>query len=268
MKLYSVKMRASLKGQHISGAERIVNEAKVKEVASSLVERALKHSRGKPDFINIKVELIKEEIKKIPLLPVFEIKGSYSPLAIIKEIAGLSGVSPELAEKVYKLLLSGPAPDGSVMRGAMVVRIPDGERVEPDKFKGIRATLLDIEERVVDKLKETLKEKYTENFKEALVLTSKILSFSGVLGELCISDDPNYTTGYFSVKGVGYFRIFNIKKKGVSKGGRAIFVSKECKLDEFFSFLTSKPIIADEFFGYSVISTEEIPSLFIRNSPV
>ena len=53
---YSVKMRASSDGRHVSGAEKIVSVSSVSKVASRLVERALSHERGTPDFINVKIE--------------------------------------------------------------------------------------------------------------------------------------------------------------------------------------------------------------------
>ena len=58
--LYSIKMRAAqggdhkLGGQHISGAERILAEENLKKIAEAMIERALLHSRGKADFINLK----------------------------------------------------------------------------------------------------------------------------------------------------------------------------------------------------------------------
>lgn len=55
MSLFSLKMRASEGLSHVSGAERIVEESEVSTVAKAMVERALNHAKGKPDFINVKV---------------------------------------------------------------------------------------------------------------------------------------------------------------------------------------------------------------------
>ena len=55
-RLFSVKMRASRGCEHVSGAERIVTPSATPETASALVRRALGHSKGDPDFINIKIE--------------------------------------------------------------------------------------------------------------------------------------------------------------------------------------------------------------------
>ena len=79
MQRYSIKMRASREEDgrktHISGAEKIVEEEELKDYCSCLLERALKHSKGKPDFINLKIEAIREEeLLFLPALPVTTIE--------------------------------------------------------------------------------------------------------------------------------------------------------------------------------------------------
>ena len=69
--LYSLKMRASQSNNHISGAERILNETELNFNIEALINRAIHHSKGKPDFINLKIESIAEdEIQYIDALPV------------------------------------------------------------------------------------------------------------------------------------------------------------------------------------------------------
>ena len=79
MDYYSLKMRASqhvgegeLKHeQHISGAERIVGRDSVEAVCSAMVRRAMTHSKGDPDFINVKIEKVHEsDIQILKALPV------------------------------------------------------------------------------------------------------------------------------------------------------------------------------------------------------
>ena len=67
--LYSVKMRASSGGKHTSGAERIVPAGCVPRLAAALAERALSHSKGVPDSINIKAETAPEPVR-LQALPV------------------------------------------------------------------------------------------------------------------------------------------------------------------------------------------------------
>ena len=70
MGLYSIRMRGAEGGpheeggRHISGAERIVEESDLVSVASSLIHRALHHSKGKSDFINILVILSQSSSQK------------------------------------------------------------------------------------------------------------------------------------------------------------------------------------------------------------
>ncbi|ADY73376.1 6-carboxyhexanoate--CoA ligase [Desulfurobacterium thermolithotrophum DSM 11699] len=261
-KLYSVKMRSSKEGLHISGAERIVLEEELKTVAIQLIERALNHSRGKADFVNLKIEELKKNPVYSPLLPVFEVTDYKSVKELLKKLFSLSKVPLELGIEVYKKLLTGPAPNGQIMRGAMIVAVPSGKRLEPNQYRGVRASYLDVDKETVSILKEKLEDRYTENFKEALVLSTKILHFNNVLGELCVSDDPDYTIGYLSLKGKGYFRIKNIKPQGLPKGGRAIFVEEKIDVEKFINYLEKEPFIAKGFLSYSVISVEELSSLF------
>ncbi len=79
--LYSVKMRSSRGGvhgkggRHISGAERIVSCESVEKEVLAMVRRAQTHDRGSPDFIQLKMEVVKPgKIVYVPLLPVSERK--------------------------------------------------------------------------------------------------------------------------------------------------------------------------------------------------
>jgi len=51
-----------------------------------------------------------------------------------------------------------------------------------------------------------------------------------ILGELCISDDPDYVTGYFASKELGYVRITKLKEPGDPNGGR-IFLFRGSRED-------------------------------------
>ncbi len=249
MRLYSVKMRASKGNLHISGAETIVGEESIESVVAAFVRRALNHSRGKPDFINLKVEELKEEPLRISLLPVFEVSGNYDGSALAKRLLSVSPIGGGLAEKAFDFLLSGIS-----MRGASVVDIETGERLEPDKERGIRASYLGMEKELEAALRKLAGDKFTVNFKEALLLSSKMLYFPDAVAEICISDNPDYTTGYVAFRGIGYFRIFNIKPPGKGWGGRVVFISNKSSLSTFLQFVEKKPVIADRLSSYSVVS--------------
>ena len=59
--LYSVRMRASCHGQHLTGAERIVPEAAVSDVTAALTARAMSPSNESPEEIHCSVEKIEPE---------------------------------------------------------------------------------------------------------------------------------------------------------------------------------------------------------------
>ena len=68
-RLFAVKMRAARAGEHISGAERIVPAHDIPALAAALAERALRHAKGTPDEIHLKVEEA-GEIVHLEALPV------------------------------------------------------------------------------------------------------------------------------------------------------------------------------------------------------
>ena len=124
--LYSVRMRAAQGGphekggHHISGAERIVKLEEVGAIAQSLADRALYHSKGTADFINIIVDVIpSNEITYIDCLQVEEHRANTIAEAHQLAIELLQGthiteVAIENAMTLLKEL-------DSSMRGAMLV---------------------------------------------------------------------------------------------------------------------------------------------------
>ena len=60
------------------------------------------------------------------------------------------------------------------------------------------------------------------HMREALVLATKVQSCPGIVGELCWSDDPDYTVGYVACNGI-YHRIPNMKEMGESYRWSCIF---------------------------------------------
>ncbi|MBR1730270.1 MAG: 6-carboxyhexanoate--CoA ligase, partial [Selenomonadaceae bacterium] len=206
--LYSLKMRASQSNNHISGAERILNEEELTENISALVNRALHHSKGQPDFVNLKIETIAEdEIKFIDALPIktIEVDDALSGRKIIVDLLKEIGIDNaveimQMISKTYK------------MRGAMLLNVDTLERLESDQNRGIRATFMDSVEKSTSDQK--------NHFREAIVLASKVVNAPGIVAEICISDDPNYVTGYIASKSIGYVRITKLKEFGCNDGGR------------------------------------------------
>jgi len=83
----------------------------------------------------------------------------------------------------------------------------------------------------------------TTTVKEALILASKVASHPDVTAEICISDDPDYTTGYIASKQLGYLRIPNIKRRGEKHGGRVFIVKESADIDRLTNYLEKTPVI-------------------------
>ena len=241
-KFFSVRMRASLEGKHISGQERIVTKSRLEETILELHKRP----SDKWDFQSIKIELLNEKPKILEKsLQVKSYKFSCVPLAH-SFIAGLleseHGINNSLTRKLISKLLSG-VNKGWNLVGAWIIEPTTGEVLNPQPLKGIRTILFDWVDR--EKVKKLLLEKgYTLRTLDALALATKNV-YCGVEAEICISDDPNYTTGYIAAKKLGYIRITPIKEKGNPFGGRVYFVRRE-NLEKTLECLRKKPLLIRE----------------------
>jgi 6-carboxyhexanoate--CoA ligase len=131
------------------------------------------------------------------------------------------------------------------MHGAALVLSESAVRVEPDRQRGVRVSRLGILREAERRLSRRLARKgiNTITVKEALVLASKVASCGDVLAELCVSDDPDYTTGYVASRGFGYVRIPNIKHKGSSSGGRVFFTKEGADVTRIVEYLERTPMI-------------------------
>ena len=207
---------------HISGAEGLYRSSEIQKTVKKYIERALKHPRGKADKIVITIEDIKQRPIEIPTLPLATIRcGTPSEgEKIAQEILKSIGISKRAIDIALRLIKKGS------MRGAALITAKNGNRLESDKKRGIRVSRLGINTAALRVLSQRLKKLKinTDTVKEALILASKVISSKHVIAELCISDDPNYTTGYVASKYYGYLRIPHIKPKGSRNGGRAFFV--------------------------------------------
>jgi len=115
------------------------------------------------------------------------------------------------------------------MRGAMLVDAQSGQRLEPDRARGVRASRMDLTPAAEQELRRGLAALGLDNahVREALVLAAKVLSAPGIVAELCWSDDPAYTAGYVAAPALGYVRFPYLKPFGEERGGRAFFVRRE-----------------------------------------
>ena len=137
------------------------------------------------------------------------------PVATREE--GLARAAAELAkagiaraEEIVGILLASRP-----MRGAMLLDADTLEHLEPDPVRGVRATYMDS-----DRGAEAESLQGKNHYMEAMVLAAKVQNAPGIVGEICISDDPDYVTGYVATRGGGYCRISKMKERGDPHGGR------------------------------------------------
>jgi len=230
--LFSVKMRASASGRHISGAERIVPAERVAGTLSALARRALGHENGTPDFINLKAEAI-PHATHIPALPVStcEVESPEAGWREVERILSAAGFGhvPEIRAEFS---------DCIGMRGAMLLDADTLERLEDDSARGVRASGMDSTNPSPADRK--------NHFAEALVLASKVMSAPGIVGEICVSDDPAYVTGYVATKKFGYRRITKLKEPGDPSGGRIfLYRGPRDEVQKTVDYLERSPVIVD-----------------------
>ncbi len=207
--LYSVKMRASESGAHISGAERIVPSSAAPRTAAALVARALSHSKGVPDFVNVKLERPGSIIRlKALSVTSHATRTPEEGMSLAAELLAQAGMSrvPEIMARFSETY---------ALRGAMLLDADTLERLDPDASRGVRATCMDDADSVAKGVPSA-----KNHFAEAIVLATKVQNAPGIVAEICVSDDPDYTTGYVATRSLGYHRIANIKERGSPLGGR------------------------------------------------
>lgn len=235
MNMYSIKMRASKNSRHISGAEKIIPAASVPEAVNMLTDRALHHALGQADFVNLKIEAVSDnELLHLEALPV-----SSSTAATVEESFSL------MRQMLQQLNVADPDAIISLlrqakpMRGAILYDVATCRRLELDKERGIRVTYMDASQSSLDSSRKN-------HFREALVLATKVANTPGMLAEICISDDPDYVTGYLASKQHGYVRLSPLKNTGDSHGGR-IFIFDSSKGDPAaaIDYLERKKVLID-----------------------
>lgn len=246
--LYSVRMRSAQGGahekggKHISGAERIVADTALDKNVLAMVHRATSHSRGRADFISIKIEEIhRENIQYHPLLPVTfcEAGNVQEGRRVAQEELMRAGVDKIAVEKGFHHILALK----DSMRGAMLLDATTGERMDTLESRGVRVTKMDIE--AAETYEKTLAAQglVGEHVREALVLASKVASCQNVVAELCWSDDPYYVTGYVGSKKFGYQRIPIMKERGNAVGGRIFFLKPDSDMEETIKYLEEQVVL-------------------------
>ena len=236
--MFSIKMRASReednKSVHISGAERILEKNDLALCANQMVLRAFHHAKGDPSFINIKIEEVSsEDILHISALPV-------QSRSFMKPQEAREFAFSRLAELgIEREGLSSSLAEMGQMRGALLVDASSLTCLVDDSTRGVRVTCMDAANSGV-----FCPEK--QHYREAIVLASKVASAPNILAELCISDDPDYVTGYIASKAFGYIRLTPVKRKGDPFGGRIFFYKGSwAQIPETIEYLEKRAVLVE-----------------------
>jgi 6-carboxyhexanoate--CoA ligase len=229
--LYSIRMHASKGGEHLSGAERLAPAAELEGLAAELLRRAMAHPRGVADAVRLCVEAVPAaalQRGRLPDLRTVSVADWRQGRAAALHYLAAAGVAAGAAGAAMEQLAAGAAPGGGSMRGAMLVDSQSGERLEPDRARGVRASRMDLTPAAELELRRGLAALGLDNLhvREALVLAAKVLAAPGMVAELCWSDDPDYTAGYVAAPALGYVRFPHLKPAGEERGGRAFFVRR------------------------------------------
>ena len=251
--LVSIRMRASKKSRsaekarnssgetHISGAEGLFDSSDIQRIANNFIQRALHHERGKPDSIVITIESLQEKARRISTLPLSTLM-CHSPSEskyFVQEILRFLGISARAIQAADRIIQHGN------MRGASIIHERTARRLEHNRMRGVRVSRFGIQKTAAKKLGTQLSRLgiHTDTVREALILASKVASCSGIMAELCVSDDLHYTTGYIASKKLGYLRIPKIKRKGSRTGGRVFFVKNGTDISSLAHYLERIPVL-------------------------
>jgi len=251
--LWSIRMRASKRVEsskheagrgkevHISGAEGLYEASEIQRTVKHSIERALTHPKGKADKITVTIEEIKRKPIEISSLPVSTLvcdtpaEAEHQILHILFPL----GISKKAVDRAFTAIRN------SGMRGAIIITAQKGTRLEPDKQRGVRASRIGITKAASRNLSLKLSRHKinTDVVKEAVILASKVMAHRKIVAELCVSDDPDYTTGYVASKQYGYVRIPHIKKRGSRHGGRAFFIQESADAESIIHYLEETPVM-------------------------
>ncbi len=241
-------MRASSSNVHVSGAEHLLTGDRIEEVLTDLLSQALS-SYTTPDEIWVSIDPIEaNSVTCIKSLHVRTIASSSCKEAhwTAREILESHGISLKVIERAFQLLQSGPTPEGTNMRGAIIMDVFTGERIEPDIRRGVRVSRIDYTEDARRHLEKELNDYgiYHKRVIDALGIATKVANKVETVAELCWSDNPDYTTGYVASKEGGYVRVTSMKESGSLRGGRVFFVNPEgLDLEQYIHYLERQPVI-------------------------
>ena len=175
------------------------------------------------------------DVLRIPALPVSTVESATAEEGWAKVEETLLAAGFSRAREIRRLFRETYA-----MRGAMLLDADTLERLEPDRERGVRATYMDAADAPG-------RDVGTKNhYREAVVLATKVLNAPNIVGEICVSDDPGYVTGYVSSRQFGYRRITRLKEKGDACGGRIfLYRGPRAEVAETIRYLEREPVLVE-----------------------
>ncbi len=222
--MFSVKMRASQDNEHISGAETICEEHDIETAIQHFFRKGFNHQNGKSDFLNLKIEQVKEPLIQLSALQIID--EQHVDLA---KLCTENGITKQALERGLDYIH-----DDTRYTGALILSAQTGERLDQSGKRGVRATRF--------RFKNTREHiQLKERVQDSLSLATILTHHDAVHGELCVSDDMHYTTGYFATKRSGYHRLYNVKEDNSRAGGRIVFVEDSLNIEDYTEFLELVP---------------------------
>lgn len=205
----------------MTGAERLIPLADMATAGAELVDRGW---AGSTDRVVLTLDAVAaDDIRIAPVLPVrtVQVDDYREGQRRAAETLRASDVAGRAVDAAFALLNEGPHPAGGVMRGAVVMDHRTGDRLEPDRERGVRVSRVDV--RTEDRARIDPSGR-GGRIVDALILASKVAGFGFVVADLGWSDDPGYAPGYVASAAGGYVRFTRLKRPGSPVGGRVYFV--------------------------------------------
>ncbi len=222
--MFSVKMRASQDNEHISGAETICEEHDIETAIQHFFRKGFNHQNGKSDFLNLKIEQVKEPLIQLSALQIID-----EQHVDLMKLCTENGITKQALERGLDYIH-----DDTRYTGALILSMQTGERLDQTGKRGVRATRF-----CFNNTREYIQLK--ERVQDSLSLATILTHHDAVHGELCVSDDMHYTTGYFATKRSGYHRLYNVKEDNSRAGGRIVFVEDSLNIEDYTEFLELVP---------------------------
>jgi len=221
----------------------------VAETTAVLIERALSAPLGPPEMIHCSSEQIDPatvQFAKLPDVHGYQVESAHEGRLAAIRLLLEAGLTKDRAAQAVDLLAGGAGPAGTVMRGAVILDVLTGERLEEDSARGVRVSRMDLFPACRPDVEALLAEAGLGHHRvlEALVLSGKVLQAPGLVAELCWSDAPDYLAGYVAAPDLGYQRISQLKEPGDVRGGRVFFVDRtRVALSELVDYLEHQPVL-------------------------